>query len=370
MGRDLEETLRHIGGSSQFDVLCYRFTRIEALERYRTMKRLKLLLLCSLLYACGDDCRRIAGIDFDAPPVSLYPTQLPQTVSGFAVFGDTQRTSWQECAIGREVNDAETATLIQAVADAEPSFVVIVGDLVFHGADEDHWHFFDHTATPLREAEIPLLPAVGNHEYWGSNESALEHMRARFSRFATDTWYVERYGALGLVVLDSNHGELDDAAWLRQLEWYTETLTALNTDPEVRGVIVFGHHPPFTNSPIVDGDEEVQSTFLPAFCESPKALAFITGHAHGYEHFIRGVDENCGTRAHHFIITAGGGGPRPDELRSAAETGRVDTYTGGTPRPFNYLWMVPTDEGVSVEARGFQSGETEVRLLESFTLDY
>ena len=62
--------------------------------------------------------------------------------------------------------------------------------------------------------------------------------------------------------------------------------------------------------------------------------------------------------------------PRPDELRSAEETGYVDTYTEPAPRPFNYLWMVPMDEGVSVEARGFQSGETEVGLLESFALDY
>ena len=320
---------------------------------------------------CGDvPCKRIADLDFEAPPVSLYPTDIPSSQTGFVVFGDTQRTSWQECIIGREVNDAATETLIQAVADAKPAFTVVVGDFVFHGADEEHWRFFDVIAAPLRDAEVPILPVVGNHEYWGSNDSALENLRARFSRLATDTWYSDRYGALGLVVVDSNYDELDEATWQRQAAWYSEVMKGFEEDPEVKGILVFVHAPPYTNSTIVSGDDDVKEAFVPAFCQGSKGLGFFSGHAHGYERFMRGSNEGCGDRSRHFIVTAGGGGPRPDSLRSFEETGNKDLFSGQTPRPFHYLWMMPTDEGVSVEVRGFQRGSTEVGLLESFTLEY
>ena len=325
------------------------------------------------LQSCGDNCRRIADLDFVAPPPSVYPSTLVEVQGGFAVFGDTQRTSWQECIIGREVNDAETAQLIAAVVEAQPDFIVAVGDLVFHGADEEHWEFFDYIATPIRDAQIPLLPAAGNHEYWGSNDAAIANMRARFTQLQGDPYYLERYGPLALVVIDTNIGELqevDEGIWARQAAWFDATMTELSADPEVEGILVFGHHPPYTNSVIVEDDEDVQETFVPAFCESSKSLAFITGHAHGYEHFIRGEAEGCGGRDKHFIVTAGGGGPRPDSLRSSDESGHVDTYTGPSPRPFNYLWMVPTETGLSVDVRGFQRGESELRSLESFQLFY
>ncbi len=333
--------------------------------------RISIMVFIGLMSAsCGEDCRKIAVLDFEVPPLAAYPSDPLPGRTSFAVFGDTQRTSWQECLIGREVNDAETATLIQAVADAGPAFVVIVGDLVFHGADPGHWQFFDHIATPLRDQNIPILPTAGNHEYWGNNERALVNMRARFPRFATDTWYSQRHGDLALIILDTNEGELEESTWQRQADWYEETIQMFDEDPDVRGILVFGHHPPFTNSPIVDGDEHVREVFLPSFCESAKALAFITGHAHGYEHFIRGAEESCGDRAHHFIISAGGGGPRPDELRSAEDTGLTDSFVSAAPRPFNYLWLEPQADGVSIEVRGFQRGETELGLLEAYSLDY
>ena len=315
-------------------------------------------------------CRTVAALDFEPVAVTPYETTLPDASGGFAVFGDTQRTSWQECVIGREVNDAETAALIASVVEADPAFVVVVGDFVFHGADDEHWELFDVTAGPLREARTPWLPVVGNHEYWGQNSNALENLRARFSRLATETWYSERYAGLGLVILDSNVDELDDAAWEQQAAWYRDEMAAFNEDPDIHGVLVFAHHPPFTNSTVVSGDKDVQETFMPAFCESQKGLAFISGHAHGYERFVQGPDEACGSRGHHFIVTAGGGGPRPDSLRSAEETGYEDLYEGPTPRPFHYLWMLPTPEGVSVEVRGFQTEDTAVQVLERFTLTY
>ena len=39
-------------------------------------------------------------------------------------------------------------------------------------------------------------------------------------------------------------------------------------------------------------------------------MAFISAHAHGYERF-----ENTECPGRQFIITAGGGGPRPSSLK-------------------------------------------------------
>ncbi len=333
---------------------------------------IRLVAICLLVatgcQAGGGVCRRVASLDFERLPVVAYPDSMPTGV--LAVIGDTQRTSWQECAIGREVNDAQQATLLAALVADAPSAIAHVGDMVFHGGQATHWQYFDWLFRDVREAAIPLLPVAGNHEYWGDNDDAREHFGARFPALQGDTWYSGTWDGVGLVWLDSNAGDLEGDGWTRQAAWFKSTLTDFNDDPAIRGVLVFLHHSPFTNSPIVDPDENVQKHFVPAFCDSPKTLAMVSGHAHGYERFPRGAAEGCGDRVRQFIVSAGGGGPRPDDLRSQAETGLEDAFVADTPRPFNYLLIAQTDTGLSIRVRGMGTHEPAVRDLETLDLPF
>ena len=123
-----------------------------------------LLTLCISLslvvtWAYLGPCDWISRLEFDVPPVISYPHDLPvpsanETFLPFAIVGDLQRTSFWECIIGREVNDAETAAIVKAIALSDATFLVALGDMVFDGGSEKHWNFFDKTILPIRYHSI------------------------------------------------------------------------------------------------------------------------------------------------------------------------------------------------------------------------
>jgi hypothetical protein len=280
----------------------------------------------------------------------------------FAVIGDTQRTlAIEEVFLRREQNDQERPELMAAILADGPKFLVHLGDMIDWGASTEEWKYFDQLTEPLRAAAIPIYPAVGNHEYLGFNRGQeMTDLNERFPELARSHWYLKYDGDLALVFLDSNQRKLGQVDWRRQVDWFSSTLVKLDSDPKVRGVIVFAHHPAFSNSK-VSGDEDcVRRYFLPQLLHSKKTLAYIDGHAHGYEHFFEG--------GKHFIVSGGGGGPRVSYF-TGVKARHHDLYKGPIPRPFNYLLVRAVENEVIIKVRGFESGET-VHTLDEIEIAY
>jgi len=137
------------------------------------------------------------------------------------------------------------------------------------------------------------------------------------------TWYTRAFDKLGLVWVDSNRSELGPK-WEEQRLWFEGAIAAYDADGAIRGVLVFCHHPPYTRSTVVSDSNDVATAFVPTFMRAAKTLALFSGHAHGYEHYVAGKK--------HFVITAGGGGPRPAGLASTSWPGVVDAYPGQSKR--------------------------------------
>ena len=78
------------------------------------------------------------------------------------------------------MNDLETSEIIQAISDLNPSFLVINGDLTFEASNEAHRQYFDYLMQPLQKKSIPVFPNMGNHEYTGNHEKAIDHLSLRF----------------------------------------------------------------------------------------------------------------------------------------------------------------------------------------------
>jgi Icc-related predicted phosphoesterase len=216
-------------------------------------------------------------------------TLLPESWN-FIVLGDTQRTSFLEWFfLRRERNELRSGQLIDHIARAQPRIVVIVGDLIGAGSSVlREWNYFHALTRPLIKAQIPILPAVGNHD---------RHIQDQF-HFENDcTWYKRVIGRAGLIWLDTT---------LRleaQVKWFEDNIASFESDDQVDHIVVFAHHPPFTKSTLVGPSKYVQSNFLDAFLSAQKTRFFISGHHHGYEAF------ELGSKL--FIVTGGGGGPRP-----------------------------------------------------------
>jgi predicted phosphohydrolase len=278
----------------------------------------------------------------------------------FAVVGDLQRTSRAE--FWRESNPEERRRLVAEIAARNPDFVVGLGDLVFQGSSRRDWKFFDALTEPLRAAGVPILPILGNHEYWLSSRIALRNFFERFPTLAGRHWHAETYGSLGMLFLDSNEHELGREAWREQKAWLRETLSGFDADPAIAGVVVFVHHPPFTNSTVTGDELHVRRAFVPPFAAARKTLAMVAGHVHSYEHFVRGAKT--------FLVAGGGGAPRARLARGAARRHADDLFDGPELRHFHFLLWTPGASGLDVEVVGLEKRARECAPLARFTLPW
>lgn len=281
--------------------------------------------------------------------------QLP-----FAVIGDTQKTSKFEALIGRERNYKKTKKLISALAEEEVDLIVHLGDAIFSGKYRE-WHKFNQLMSPIRENETPLLLIMGNHEYSGNKSKSFKIIKKQFPQMVLSKWYAREYSNIALIFLDTNKKKLGEENWSRQKKWYLEKIKLYKDDPNILGLMLFTHHPPFTNSKLTNDEKYVEKAFLTPFFTEKKALAVISGHAHGFEHFIK--------RDKHFIISAGGGGPRV-KYHTGKKMRHIDRSKLSIPRPFNYLLIEPKTKSINVKVRGFYNIEDNIKTLESFDISF
>ena len=279
-----------------------------------------------------------------------------------AVLGDTQQTSWVERFIlQREYNQNETRQLLRFLAEEKVGMLVLLGDLVFEGASSSEWQEFDEIMRPLQGRSIPVLTVVGNHDYGflGSADLSLQQVAWRFPQIARKTWFARVYGNLGLVFLDSNQSQLSASQWEEQRAWFSEKLGQFDQSHEVTAVLVFCHHPPFTNNTRTPDETHIQQAFVPAFLASSKTVALLSGHAHGYERFRK--------EGKLFLVSGGGGGPRV-RYRAQDQKQHMDLYdqNGVHPRPFHYLSISQDSSGLDFAVRGFEKRENQLRTLERF----
>jgi 3',5'-cyclic AMP phosphodiesterase CpdA len=278
----------------------------------------------------------------------------------FAVVGDLQRTSRAE--FWKESNPEESRRLVVEIAARGPDFVVGLGDFVFQGSSRRDWEEFDVLTEPLRAAGAPLLPVLGNHEYWARRAPALRNVFARFPRLAASRWYAETYGPLRLVFLDSNERALGATAWREEAGWLRTELARADAAEAVKGVAVFIHHPPYTNSTVTGDELHVRRAFVPPFAAAKKTIAMVAGHVHSYERFIRGGKT--------FLVAGGGGGPRARLARGAARRHGDDAFDGPELRHFHFLLCTPAATGLEVEVVGLEKGRDTFISLERFALTW
>ncbi len=310
-------------------------------------------------------------------PIRAYPrADRPLAANTtLAVIGDVQRTSWIECcALHREVNDVEQRILLADLAAQRPAGLVLLGDMAFSASAGD-WRYFDGLLLPLREradgVRTAFFPVLGNHDYSGSPWRVREEVGARFPGLLEASHYAFDWGDVRMIVLDGNRerlcaeprrSERCRAEWQAQLDWLAGELEGnARQARRGRGALLFVHQSPYTQSPLVQGDQTDARDFARLLLASERGLALISAHAHGFERyrFVRSAADQRPPK--YFIVSAGGGGPRPSERAAGAWP---DESLLPWPRPFNYLLLEQDARGVRVRVRGLNQGEPQARELE------
>ena len=288
------------------------------------------LILCTLCFLQGQK----------QPSVSAQKAGQPLVI----FVGDTQGNSMLE--FFRENNTGVPKKIMDRIASENPKCVVHLGDMTFWGASNSRWKEFDNDVSELIKKKIPIYPVMGNHEYMGSNTAALKNAGARFPFLLRCTWYSKHIGPVAILFLNSNDGELTKAQKKEQADWFKAELTRFQNDSSVTSIFAICHHPPYTNSTIVTRNDYILNNFVPGFVKVPKAVAFLSGHCHSYEHF------NVGGK--HFIVSGGGGGPRQNVKPGAGGKDMPpDLYKGGEIRSFNYCRLIIENGKPKIEVMGF-----------------
>jgi hypothetical protein len=198
----------------------------------------------------------------------------------FAVYGDSQEFP------------AVHAAVAGAILASDPDLVLHTGDLVTLGMDYAVWEpqFFG----PARDlmAVVPLVPAVGNHEYLGSGQTWFFDF---FARYGDRPWTAYTYGCARFIALDTN---LPYAPGSEQGAWLLAELESQDF-ASASWRFAYFHHPAYTCTSYWPDDPGVGAHLVPLF-ETYGVDMVFSGHAHIYERFWKdGV---------YYIVTGGGGG--------------------------------------------------------------
>lgn len=258
------------------------------------------------------------GCAQEAPPRGATPADTPRLRA--VVISDLNG------AYGTIGYSAAVQRVVERITTRwRPDVVIVAGDLIAAQRPElsdarvrEMWAAFDSmVAAPLREAGIPLVATLGNHD------ASAYPAHARDRRIAVEHWrrsgrgdapgivdrshyplrYTARYGHVFIAVWDATSQE--SARDVELLAWLRAALESRAARTATHRVVV-GHLPLY---PVAAGRDRpgeflVRGDSLRRELESLGATLFVSGHHHAYY---------PGRRGELTLLHSGalGGGPRP-----------------------------------------------------------
>jgi predicted MPP superfamily phosphohydrolase len=280
-------------------------------------------------------------------PVAADTTEI-------AFVADTQAPLWVETLkLKRNHNEKATEMIFKEILATHPRCFFILGDIVSWSGIEKNWNIMDKYLRDLRAANIPVYACLGNHEYLGSGTDGQTNFQKRFPNHH-NTGYVEIVDSIAVVLMNSNIKVMSPKDTAIQNQFYKETLKRLDADPAIQYIIVGCHHPPYTNSSIVNPSKNVMNYFVPLFLRTKKCKLFITGHSHNFEYFKRDGKD--------FVIVGGGGGLHQPLVKTSK---RIPDSANGYDPMFHYLTIKRFNDHLQLTSHqlkedfsGFENGFT------------
>jgi len=220
------------------------------------------------------------------------PVDLKLNVSApfrFVAYGDTR---FHDPSDTDAANPAVRVALVQAIAEVNPAFVSFTGDIVYNGNDANDWKVWDSETSVWRDKNIPIYPALGNHDLHGDANTALGNYFQRFPALKNSRYYSVRAANTLTLVLDSSLNETSGP----QSQWMIDKLDHL--PPDVEFVFLMFHHPPYTSSSddkkyggghsARSGEQQLAKVLEDRQAHASARFVVFSGHVHNYERHEHG----------------------------------------------------------------------------------
>jgi len=216
----------------------------------------------------------------------------------FAVMGDS-----------RDAYD-RFGRIFEAAAEHDPDFILHSGDFVGEGFMQDQWDSWFTAAEPVAR-EIPVMTAIGNHEY------NAENYFAQFAMPNNEYWYDFQYGNVQVVSLTDNDGVVAIGSDPRLTKKNTIQNAQKPFLDEVFGEtdriwkVLFHHRPVYSSSSKFahGSNSDLQNAWLDVI-DGRHVHMIFAGHDHHYERTcpIKGGACVAGVKQGTLYSTSAGGG--------------------------------------------------------------
>jgi hypothetical protein len=278
------------------------------------------LLLPLALAAQENEGTRKGPKSEDLPTSSLISESGPSFVvqqkdlskdAKIIVYGDQRFT---DPANTKVTNPKVRQWLVQKIANVHPDAVLMNGDVPYSGDVVNDYEVYKSETEVWRNENLHVYPALGNHEFHGDPQQALEHWWNAFPAMRNRRWYSVALGkSIYSIALDSDASLANGGD---QMNWLNGQLT--NLPKSVKFVFVNLHHPPVAdiqthiNVSHNPRPNEIQlRDYLEALAPKLKAKIIVcAGHIHNYERFERGGVT---------YLVAGGGAASPVRVERTPE---------------------------------------------------
>jgi hypothetical protein len=161
------------------------------------------------------------------------------------------------------------------MAEANPDFVLHLGDLSYAEGDPEDWDRWFRLIEPVASL-APYMTAIGNHEH---EAAGLGAYLERLALPGVERFYSFDCGMLHVIVLDSGREYGDPPAGMT--DWLREDLEASSRRPGRLWTVVGFHFPPFSSG-IYGSWEGGRRAWSPLF-DAYGVNLVLGGHMHAYE---------------------------------------------------------------------------------------
>ena len=274
-----------------------------------------------------------------------------------AFIADTQNKIKVERLISRhEHNSYATALLFQYIQSKQPAALFHLGDIVGCGSSTRNWKKTDYFFDLLRQKNIPYYATPGNHEYMTNARKGKQNFEQRFGNLNENNNINCRViNSVAVLLVNSNFKKMTVDENNNMLARYNFVMDSLQQSENVKCIIVATHYSPFTNSKIVKPSEQVRDLIVPKYLETPKAILFLSGHAHLQELFLHD--------GKYFCVIGGGGGRKQSQRKG--EKQRYDNLLENV-KCFRYFYCTITVDSntLYLHANGMNINEWEEKTQE------
>jgi hypothetical protein len=233
------------------------------------------------------------------PTFRIADSELPaQPV--FIAYGDQRFTDPSNVTA---TNPRVRQWLVKQIAAEKPAALVLNGDVPLAGDVKNDYAVFKDEAKPWRDARLHVFPALGNHEFHGDPQNALENWWSCFPEMRNRRWYSAQLGSrVYVLALDSGASLLPGSD---QARWLAAQIDALPASVDF--VLITMHHPPVADIQThieVDHNprpnEIALRDYLAGAARTSHARFLVSaGHIHNYERNLR--DDVV------YLVSGGGG---------------------------------------------------------------